>query len=245
MTTEDESLGKVYTEKLAEIYDQIYHFKDYSSDVEYILRSVIARNPEAKELLDVACGTGSHIGGLTSRFKVEGIDASAAMLRRARLKNPEVLFSTADMVDFDLDRQFDVVTCLFRTISFMQTCDRLNSAVASMARHLKPGGLLLIEPFFSPEAYWIGDIKMNTFDREDMKIAWMYVSEREENVGVMRNHFLVGRPTGVEHFEEEHRMGLFRRLDYEHAFEAAGLALEYDPVGPGKIGFYIGRRQNS
>lgn len=244
MAENNGSEGAIYAEKLAQIYDQIYHFKNYNGDIDYIMKCVDVRFPGASDLLDVACGTGNHIGGLASRFSIEGIDASDAMLRRARSKHPGIEFRKSDMVDFDLERKFDVVTCLFRTIAFTRTRDRFAAAIASMARHLRQGGLLLVEPFFTPEAYWVGHIKMNTFDQAELKIAWMYVSQRENDVGVMRNHFLIARPTGVEHFEEEHHMGLFRQADYEHAFEAAGLDLEYDPVGPGKLGFYIGRRRN-
>jgi SAM-dependent methyltransferase len=234
---------EIYAEKLADIYDRIYHFKDYGKDVSYILNCIEARRPGSTDLLDVACGTGNHISGLSARFRIQGIDASQAMLKRAAAKFPETPFHLGDMTTVDLGRRFDVVTCLFRTISFVETVERFRLAILNMARHLETGGLLLVEPFFTPETYWIGHVKMNVTDQPDCKIAWLYVSEREGDVGVMSNHFLVGRPTGVEHFEEEHRMGLFRPSDYREAFDAAGLELEYDPVGPGGIGFYIGRRR--
>ena len=37
----------------------------------------------------------------------------------------------------------DVVTCLFSSIGYARTTDRLNAAVASMADHLLPGGVLI------------------------------------------------------------------------------------------------------
>jgi ubiquinone/menaquinone biosynthesis C-methylase UbiE len=233
--------SEIYNDKLAEIYDRLHHFKNYGGEIEYLKACIKGRLPGAKTLLDVACGTGTHLGSLSSLYDVEGLDYSDAMLRRARDKHPEIKFHNGNMLEFDLGRRYDVVFCMFRSIAFVETRENLASTVGSMARHLRPGGLLLLEPFFTPQTYWVGDTKLNTLNEPDLKIAWMYVSEREGDVGVMRNHYLVGRVSGVEHFEEVHRMGLFNHEDYCSAFERANLDLEHDEAGPGKIGFYIGR----
>jgi len=47
------------------------------------------------------------------------------------------------MVDFNLDRSFDLVTCLFSSIGYVKTIDNLEQASSTMDRHLKPGGMLL------------------------------------------------------------------------------------------------------
>ena len=238
----DTSEVEFYDEKLAEIYDKIYHFKNYETDVAYVLNCVRQRLPEARSLLEVASGTGNHTGGLSVAFQLEGLELSPAMLKRARAKHPGILFHQGDMIDFDLQRTYDVVCCLFRTIAFTKTRENFHRAVGSMARHLRPGGLLLIEPFFTPDTYWTGHVNMNILDEPELKIAWMYASEREGGLGIMNNHYLVGRPSGVEHFTEVHKIGLFSREDYKSAFGAAGLDLEYGETGPSGIGFYIGRR---
>jgi ubiquinone/menaquinone biosynthesis C-methylase UbiE len=232
-----------YNEKLAEIYDKIYQFKSYDRDVAYVVDCVRRRLPDATSLLDVACGTGNHAGGLSAVFELEGLELSPAMLERARAKHPGIPFHQGDMIDFDLQRSYDVVCCLFRTIAFVKTRDAFHSSIGAMARHVRPGGLLLVEPFFTPQTYWTGHVKMNLLDEPELKIAWMYVSEREGDLGIMNNHFLVGRSTGVEHFTEVHKMGLFSPEDYSSAFAAANLELEYDNTGPGGIGFYVGRRR--
>lgn len=227
---------------LPAIYDAIYRFKDYARDIRYVLNCIRLRQPTARSLLDVACGTGNHIAGLSQDYDVEGLDSSEAMLSLARAKFPSVSFHHESMVGFNLQRSYDVVCCLFRSIAYVKTPDNFKSAVLSMSQHLKPGGLLLIEPFFTRQSYWVGNLTLNELNDPSLKIAWMYVSEREGNVGVMKTHYLVGRPEGVEHFTETHEMGLFDPEDYDSAFREAGLSLEYDPVGPTKIGFYVGRK---
>ena len=39
------------------------------------------------------------------------------------------------MIDFDLDRAFDVVTCLFSAIAYVRTAENLFRAVARLAAH--------------------------------------------------------------------------------------------------------------
>ena len=124
----------------ARYYDHIYSFKDYRKEAD-ILREVIERygGSDGHRLLDVACGTGKHIEYLRRDFRVEGVDLLEEFLQIARGKFSDISFHQGDMRAFDLDRQFDVVTCLFSAIGYMQTLEDLNAAVANMARHLLPG----------------------------------------------------------------------------------------------------------
>ena len=57
------------------------------------------------------------------------------------------------MVDFDLGKQYDAVTCLFSSIGYTETVERLNRAVKQIARHLLIGGVTVIEPWFTPDQY--------------------------------------------------------------------------------------------
>ena len=57
------------------------------------------------------------------------------------------------MINFDLGRTYDVVTCLFSAIGIVGTYERLERAIWCMARHVRMGGALIIEPWFSPERW--------------------------------------------------------------------------------------------
>jgi SAM-dependent methyltransferase len=65
-------------------YDKIYSFKDYVAEAAMLQRTIEQRRPEARRLLDVACGTGEHLCHLRQHFDVTGVDASEAMLQVAR-----------------------------------------------------------------------------------------------------------------------------------------------------------------
>ncbi len=232
-------------QKLSKYYDALYHFLDYEAACQQIYDIVQQINPRAKTLLDVGCGTGKHLEYLRKSFHVEGLDLSSEMLEIAKLRCPEVKFHQMNMVDFDLNYTFDVVTCLFSSIGYVKTIENMNAAISNMAQHLNPHGILLIEPWFSPENYWVGRLTSNYVDQPDIKIAWMYISEIKGRISILNMHFLVGTPDGVASFAERHEFGLFSDQEYRDAYRKADLEVEYDSVGLFRRGLYIGKKSQS
>jgi SAM-dependent methyltransferase len=163
-------------DKSQNLYDAIYAWKDYPREAA-LLRGWIERAgiEDGASLLDVACGTGGHIPFLRYNYDVEGLDLDEGLLAIAREKNPGVVFHTGDMTDFDLGREFDVVTCLFSAVAYAQTTERLGKAIGAMARHLKPGGVLIFDPFVAPDA-WKGYASSTA--RTSRLSAWFIPSVR-------------------------------------------------------------------
>jgi SAM-dependent methyltransferase len=227
----------------ARFYDALYHFKDYAAASERLHRLIQGVRPGATTLLDVACGTGRHLEHLQEHYRVEGLDLSPDMLQIARQRCPLVPFHEGDMVSFNLGRPFHVVTCLFSSIGRVKTVVNLYRAVSHMAEHLSRDGLLIIEPWFTPEGYWVNHLTANFLDQPDLKVAWMYVSRRVERLSILDIHYLIGTRDGIESFEERHELGLFTHQEYEDAFRRAGLTVEYDAVGFFGRGAYFGIRR--
>jgi len=232
-------------DKSAQFYDIIYSQvgKDYAGEAARI-HALIGqyRRSAGDDLLDIACGTGEHLAHLRAYYHVEGLDLDPNILAVARRRHPDVAFHQADMADFDLGRQFDAITCLFSSIGYVKTVARLNQAIATMLRHLKPGGVLLVEPWFTPAVFKPGGVHATFVDEPALKIARMNVSRVEDGISVLDFHYLVATPAGVEHFTERHELALFESADYERAFRAAGADAAYDAQGLTGRGLYIGRK---
>ena len=226
--------------KSVRFYDALYHFKDYGAACRQLHALIQDKVPGAKTLLDVACGTGKHLEQLREHYQVEGLDISSEMLEVAHGRCPDVPLHQANMADFNLDHCFDVVTCLFSSIAYVKTPENLRRSISCMVRHLNPGGMLVIEPWFSPETYWIGRLTANFVDEPDLKIAWMYTSAIEGRCSVFDINYLVGTPEGISYFTERHEFGLFTPEEYQEPFRQAGLDVSYDPKGLFGRGMYVG-----
>ena len=222
-------------------YDAYYDFLDYRAAVEQLHQVIQLRAPHAATLLDVACGTGQHLKHFQEFYDVEGLDLDGRLLAAARERCPGVPFHEASMLDFTLPRRFDIVTCLFSAIGSVQTAENMRQAIANMARHVEPGGLLIVEPWFEPDTYWTDTITANHVERPDLKLCWMYTSKREDLISVLDIHYLVGTPDQVEHVVEQHRVGLFTKEEQLSAMADADLDAVFDPKGPFNRGLYIGR----
>jgi len=145
-----EAPGLTVFSRSAHLYDAIYSYKDYAAEAERLHGLVEARALDARSLLDVACGTGMHLGELRRWYEVEGVDVDPQLLAIARERLSGVPLHQADMTTLDLGRTFDVVTCLFSSIAYVRTPEGLVRATAALARHVAPGGLLVVEPWILP-----------------------------------------------------------------------------------------------
>ncbi len=225
--------------ELAGTYDRIYGEKNYDAESARLIELITDHNPGAQTLLDVACGTGGHLVHLQSKFECEGVDLSQKMIELAQEKLPGMSFHVSDMTEFDLGKRFDAVVCLFSAVGHLKTTDRLNTAVARMASHLEPGGLLAIEPWADPADWLVGRVSLDTFEDEEMTVARMSVAEPVDR-GRLVLEFLVGTKAGVSRISDEHEMGWFTRAEYEAAFLQAGLSVRFEAEGLTQRGLYIG-----
>jgi ubiquinone/menaquinone biosynthesis C-methylase UbiE len=232
-------------ERSAKLYDAIYRSigKDYEHEAAE-LHTIISRHKRSagNRLLDVACGTGLHLQHLKELYRVQGLDRSPGMLDVARERCPEIRFHHADMTNFDLGEQFDVVTCLFSSIGYMRNPEELQGTLANMARHLVPGGILIVEPWLHPETYKPGRPFLATVDEPELKIARLNVSRQKGIMAVVHFHYLVATTEDIEHFTEYHELALFNHEEYLQAFQAAGLDTAFQPEGLMGRGVYYGVR---
>lgn len=110
------------------------------------IRQCIERHmPRASSLLELGCGTGSILAGLSSVPSLTGLDLSPQMLAIARAKVPAARFIQADMTTFELGERFDVIICVFDTLNHLLVFDAWISVFDHVREHLTDGGLFIFD----------------------------------------------------------------------------------------------------
>lgn len=227
------------------LYERIYlSFKNYGAEAELISTLLRRECPRARRLLDVGCGTGEHARLLREMhgFEVDGLDIEPSFVELARAKNPDGRFVREDMADFDLARTYDAVLCLFGTIGYARTLDRLTATLGCFAAHVGGDGLIVVEPWFAPGALEPGRIFVDTSEAEDFSVTRMARASVDDRLSTLEFHYLVGCDGEIAHEHEKHVLGLFTDEEMRRGFDAAGLRVDLEAGGPCERGLYLARR---
>ncbi len=229
--------------KSQKYYDDIYASmgKDYSAEANKA-RKFIQKHKlsDGDRLLDVGCGTGVHANLLSKHYQVEGLDIDSRMLSVARKNYPKIKFQQGDMVNFELKSKFDIIVCLFSAIGYVKTKHRLQKTIKNMAQHLLPGGVLLVEPWFTPNQWHPGRVFTIEVNKPDLRIVRMSLSSQRNSISILEFQYLIGTPKGIERDTEFLELGLFTKKEYLDAFRSAGLKVAHDSDGVDGRGLYVG-----
>lgn len=231
----------------AELYDAIYSFKDYPQEATRIAALVHTANPTARTLLDVACGTGEHVRLLAVEhgFGADGLDIDAGLLDVARRKHPAGRFFEADMSDFRIERRYDAVLCLFSSIGYLVTLDRVRQAFECFRHHLSPGGVVLIEPWFAPGVLDPTRTFQNTGVAGGIRVERLSRVEIDGRISRLHFEYQIEEAGATRHVAETHELGLFTPDEMAAAFAEAGLSAEFDPAGLTGRGLWLARTSTS
>lgn len=235
----------MYTQTTA-FYDKLYAARGRACarEADAVAAAIREAVPRAHTLLDVGCGTGAHLAEFERLgFVGRGIDVDYKMVALARSRLPEAAIEPGDMTNFKLHDHFDAIVAL-DAMAYLRVPARLETAVARMAEHLRPLGVLVVEPYVSFSQFKPGTVDGIFVHEADLKIARMHVSKQTGHIATLDYHYLVASLTGVERYFERHELGLFEETHYRDAFEKAGLTFERaDAPAFGKGGqLFIGRR---
>jgi SAM-dependent methyltransferase len=214
---------------LAQYYDYIYHWKDYPKEAAKIKRLIRRyKKSPGNSLLDVACGTGMHLNYLKDDFECIGVDRSPEMIAVARKKVAGVQFVVGDMVDFDLGRRFDVVTCLFSSIGYLKSQRQIERAIANLSRHMNTGGLLIVEPWIRKSEWKDGTVDLQEYESDELKIARIDYGRARGSFSVLDERYIIGEKNkGISYVKTKHLMRFFEPQETLEAMRRSGFIPKY------------------
>ncbi len=220
--------------------------KDYRGEAEEVVSRIRLHRPEARSILDVACGTGLHLAAFAALgFDVEGVELAPEMLAVAAERVPGAPLHRGDMRTFRLERRFDAVVCLFSAIGYMTTLDDLATAVGTMRDHLVEGGVLVVEPWFTPEKWHDGMVFSESAKEGGFGVARVSRSWREGDQSLIEMHYALARPDRTWAFNEIHRMGLFTTEQQLAVYRSAGFDVAHETPGITDRGLFVAVKRAS
>ena len=135
-------------ERLSQFYD--VDWGDFSRQyVDSINELLQERDLVQARILDIACGTGTLAICLAEcSHVVHGIDNSPEMISIAKSKSigmSRLSFDVQDMVHFNVDGKFDLITCTFDSINYIRKLRDLRKMLWRVVSVLYEGGFFIFD----------------------------------------------------------------------------------------------------
>jgi SAM-dependent methyltransferase len=170
-------------------------------------------------------------------FFVHGVDISEPMLELARQRSvrsgiamDQVAWSLGDVRSFREPRQFDAVLALFHVASYQTTNDDLARFLATAARHLRSGGVVIFDFWYGPAVLAMQPSqRVKRVETDDYHLIRLAVPElnADANCVDVRYTLVASNKEGgdTEVIEETHRMRYLFIAETEKLLTEAGLTV--------------------
>ena len=130
-----------------DIFSKYYDFvmTEYKIFLEIIEQEIKSNHPQAKSILEIACGTGNILKHFKNKYDIYGLDLSSEMLKIAKGKIPGGIFYHKDMINFKLDISFDVILCIFDSINHVINYKDWQKIFKNVKNHLNDKGIFIFD----------------------------------------------------------------------------------------------------
>lgn len=190
-----------------------------------------ARRP-VREVLELGSGGGNNASHMKRHFAMTLVEPSEGMRELSRRLNPECEHVPGDMRDVRLGRLFDAVF-VHDAVMYMTTEGDLRAALATVAKHLAPGGVALVAPDATAETFSEAAEHGGGEDakgRQARYLEWTLPPAPGGTSFETHYAFLLREPDGtVRAAHDVHREGLFPRATWLGLFREVGLAARLAP----------------
>lgn len=220
-------------------YDRWHANKDYQSEVDQ-LDEIFSQCGPVASVLDFGCGTARHLALLAELgYAVTGVDRSPDMVAQARTRISSVVES--DLLDLRLDKTFDAVIMMFSVLGYLGTTGELLGALGSARRHLRPGGLLVVDILDGNAVLSNGPMggftSMSDGPQTLLRATTGRVHADEQVYEMGVKLWLIAGNRLVEEDDETHSLRFFLPRELELILELAGFEmLDSAPIAGGQPG---------
>jgi len=166
-----------FSSELVEYYDEFQaSLFDYAKEAEIISNTL--RSNSAKSVIDIGCGTGTHLIYLAKKgYKCTGVDINRQMLRVAERKaersGVQISLIEADIKNGlmlqDCQEEFDASICIRSTLS--STKD-VQLALESQHRILRPKGIIVFDILHPDNDYEGEALNMDVIGQDNVAVRF-------------------------------------------------------------------------
>jgi predicted TPR repeat methyltransferase len=207
--------------QLAGVYDEVVVDPCHGDLAEFLDELFRADEEAVANVLDVCCGTGLLAAELVARgYRVTGVDASEAMLARARrLLGPHVALIRATLPDLRLETAFDAVTCTLDGFTYLAPA-ALAPTVEAIARVLRPAGWLVFDTHTDAMMTLTSSRPVVSGEREGHR--FVILAEVDADARLCDTRIEVKVDGAASPFSERHRQYFHRESDLRSALVGGG-----------------------
>ncbi|MEE3232598.1 MAG: class I SAM-dependent methyltransferase [Candidatus Latescibacterota bacterium] len=147
---EKDRAPQVPYQSLAPVYDYVMRHVDYDEWAAFLHSIFLRYSPDARHLIDLACGTGNISTELEKiGYQLTGVDASESMISIAQQKTL-IDGNNSDFVHRDIRElegmgYFDGAVCVYDSLNYLLENNDIADTFSQICSILKPGSLFVFD----------------------------------------------------------------------------------------------------
>ena len=214
-------------EAFADYYDELMSDVDYGGYAHYIDELIKQYKPNAKLLVDIACGTGSMTVKFAEMgYDVIGADISEEMLSKAREKSDgSILYLCQSAQELDMYGTIDAFVCTLDSLNHIESKEELCRALSRVALFLEPDGVFVFDMNTPYKHEKVLGNNAFVYETDDVYCVWRNEYEGGGKVNIALDFFEERADGSYERFCEDFSEVAYSYAETEEMLRDSGLKI--------------------